>query len=108
MTKAKQVEPAKPQAPEKSELEVLAEREARRGSIIVTLASEAKMWREFATGCKPGRYITETYSRAYGFVPNESPMLNHTMDEITGESWKSFALSMAAIAERRLREVLGA
>jgi hypothetical protein len=100
-------ETEKVQTPVKSELELAAERESRRGSVIANLASEAKMWREFAGGCKPGRSINEMYARAYQMLPPDVPLLWHTMDEISAESWKAFALSMTAIAERRLREVLG-
>jgi hypothetical protein len=106
-TEAKEAQ-TKAAAPVKSELELLAEREAKRGAVISNLANEARMWREFATGCKTGRSVNERYGIMACGLRIEDPLLVHTMDEITAESWKAFALSMATSAEHRLREVLGA
>lgn len=89
--------------PKKSALEQAASREAARGELIKRLAEETAMWRKFADGCKPGRWL---YSDRMTYSMCE-PTLHTTMDEITAASWKDFAQRMAAQAETRLREILG-
>lgn len=90
--------------PSKSELARAAERESSRGERIAGLAKEAKMWREFSAGCKPGRHVYEYFGLS---ARKSGGPLCVDMDEITCEAWRAFAATMVASAECRLREILG-
>lgn len=92
--------------PPKSVAELEAERAIARGKRIESLASEAAMWRKFAEGCKPGRYIFESHS-SYVFSPSPIEQLSVRMDEDTALLWAAFAVQMADERERRLKDVLG-
>jgi hypothetical protein len=93
-------------APPKSAAELEAERTIARGERVKSLSEEAQMWRRFATSCKPGRLVWEhVFASAFNY---EHPtQLYATMDELSAELWREFALRMAADRESRLRDVLG-
>jgi hypothetical protein len=118
--KTKRAEQAKPadedkamaaaevQPPARSPEQIEAEKAIARGERLKRLSQEVAMWRGFASGCKPGRWIMETHNSAYGGLScGTAAPLQAYLDEDTALLWSAFAERMACDRERRMRDVLG-
>lgn len=101
-----QAKPMAPTEPVKTPEQLEVERLKKRADRLTSLADEARMWREFATGCVAGRWLYESYS-GYFSHRAEHPRIHLTMDDETAQLWRDFALRMAMERESRLKEALG-
>jgi hypothetical protein len=104
--KKQKSEPVMNAPPVKTAAQTEADRVIARGARIKTLSDEAHMWRKFAAGCKPGRFLTEHYGYSSFGVEHAEP-LSVLMDNDTALLWAAFAQQMADERERRLKDVLG-